>query len=106
MKNLMPHYKVVLLAPAKKELEEIAEYHLLVVGVNSARRIVENILAALERLEEFPLSCPLAPDEELKSQNYRILVCDQYICFYRLLGETVFVYHIASWAIEYSKLFR
>jgi len=102
----MPPYKVQILAPAKKELEEIAEYHFLVVGENSARRIVQKILNALERLEEFPLSCPRVPDEELKSQDYRILFCEQYICVYRLLGETVFVYHIASGATEYSKLFR
>ncbi|WP_373483315.1 type II toxin-antitoxin system RelE/ParE family toxin [Acetobacterium sp.] len=102
----MPHYKVELLLPAQKELEEIAEYHLLMVGSNSARKIVEKIINAMERLEEFPLSCPLVPDEELKSQNYRILVCDQYICIYRLLGETVFIYHIASGASEYGKLLR
>lgn len=102
----MPHYKVELLLPAKNELEEIAEYHLLMVGSNSARKIVEKIINVMERLEEFPLSCPLVPDEELKSQNYRILVCDQYICIYRLLGETVFIYHIASGASEYGKLLR
>ncbi|NCB09329.1 MAG: DUF3748 domain-containing protein [Bacteroidia bacterium] len=67
---------------------------------------VEKIINVMERLEEFPLSCPLVPDEELKSQNYRILVCDQYICIYRLLGETVFIYHIASGASEYGKLLR
>ena len=102
----MSPYKAELLLPAKNELEEIAEYHLLMVGSNSARKIVEKIIKAMEPLEEFPLSCPLVPDEELKSQNYRILVCDQYICIYRILGDTVFIYHIASGSSEYGKLFR
>jgi plasmid stabilization system protein ParE len=101
----MPRYKLKILAPAWIEIEEIAEYHLLVVGQISAKKITDRILSALERLEEFPLSCPYVTDAELKSQDYRMLVCDKYVCIYRLIADTVFVYHIAHGATEYSKLF-
>ena len=102
----MPKCKIEILVTAWKELEEIADYHLLMVGQISAKKITDRILDALERLEEFPLSCPYVPDIELKSQDYRMLVCDKYVCLYRLLGDTVYVYHIAYGAIEYGKLLK
>ena len=102
----MPQFKIEILAPAWKELEEITEYHLLMVGQISAKKITDRILNALERLEEFPLSCPYVPDTELKNQDYRMLVCDKYVCIYRLIGETVYVYHIAHGATEYGRLLK
>jgi hypothetical protein len=66
--------------------------------------MTDEIFNALERLEEFPLSCPYVPDEELKRQEYRMLVCGKYLCIYKLIGNTVTVYHIAHGASEYWKL--
>ena len=102
----MPKFKLEILAPAWQELDEIATYHLQMVGANSARQITNKILDALERLECFPVSCTHVPDDELKSQDYRMLICGKYLCIYRLLGETIFVYHIVNAATEYSKLLK
>lgn len=102
----MNKYKLQLLATAWRELEEIAHYHLLSVGAISSKKITDVILNALERLEVFPLSCPYVPDDELKNQGYRMLICNKYICIYRLIDDIVYVYHIAFGAIEYPKLFE
>ena len=102
----MPRCEVKILPSAWKGLEEIAEYHLLIVGPVSTKRITDRILTALDRLEEFPLSAPFVPDAELKDQDYRMLVCDGYICIYRLLGDTVYVFHIAHGSTEYGILLR
>ena len=48
--------KLVLLEPAQRELEEIAQLHRNLVGPNSARKITNKIFDALSRLELFPLS--------------------------------------------------
>ena len=48
--------KLVILEPAQRELEEIAQIHLNLVGPNSARKITNLILDTLSRLEMFPLS--------------------------------------------------
>ena len=48
--------KLVILEPAQRELEEIAQLHLNLVGPNSARKITDLILDTLSRLEMFPLS--------------------------------------------------
>lgn len=102
----MSNCKIELLAPAIKELEEITEYHLLVVGPISARKIIDKILNSLARLEEFPLSCPYVADTELKNEGYRMMVCDKYVCVYRLIGDTVYIYHIAPGVAEYGKLIQ
>ena len=102
----MAKFRLEILPPAWKELDEIASYHFLVVGPASARRITDKILDALSRLEEFPLSCPYAPDTELRDADYRMLVYGKYVCIYRLIGEVVYVYHIANGASDYSRLFE
>ncbi len=48
--------ELVILEPAQRELEEIAQLHLNLVGPNSARKITDLILDTLSRLEIFPLS--------------------------------------------------
>ncbi|MDD2621100.1 MAG: type II toxin-antitoxin system RelE/ParE family toxin [Syntrophomonadaceae bacterium] len=102
----MAKFRLEILTPAWNELEGIACYHLHVVGPDSARKITDSILNALERLREFPLSCPYVPDSELKAGDYRMLVCDQYVCIYRLIEKVVYVYHIAHGVTDYSKLFK
>jgi toxin ParE1/3/4 len=98
--------RIEILAPAWRELEEIADYHLQAVGPLSAKRITDRILDALEQLKDFPLSCPLLSDPQLHDQGYRMLVCERYICVYRLIENVVFVYHIADGATEYYKLMK
>ena len=75
----MEEYKVELLNPAWLDLDAISDFHLLKVRPESARRITDKILTALERLEFFPLSCPLAPYRELVEKGFRILVSGQYV---------------------------
>ena len=101
----MPKYEIELLAPAWFDLDAIAEYHLLVVGTGSARKITDKILNDLKRLESFPLSCPFVPYIELAEKGYRMLVCGKYVCIYRFTGDVVFVYHIVAAASNYPALF-
>ena len=75
------------------------------IGPISARKITDKILDALKRPEEFPQSATYVSDSDLKSQGYRMLVCDKYVCIYRLIGDTGYVYHIAHGSTEYGKLF-
>ncbi len=49
---------------------------------------------------------PHVPDKQLREQEYRLLVCGKYVCIYRLIGEIVYVYHIANGSMEYSKLIK
>lgn len=83
--------KLVLLEPAQRELEEIAQLHRNLVGPNSARKITNKIFDALSRLELFPLSGSLPRDKALLRDGYRYVVAGKYICVYRVLGDAVYV---------------
>ena len=89
---------LVILDPAQRELEEIAQLHMNLVGPNAARNITNLILDTLSRLEMFPLSGHIPQDKELRNGKY--------ICVYRLIAETVYVYHIAHSASNYPTLFK
>ena len=89
---------LVILDPAQRELEEIAQLHMNLVGPNAARNITN--------LEMFPLSGHIPQDKELRNGGYRYVIAGKYICVYRLIAETVYVYHIAHSASNYPTLFK
>ncbi len=69
----MQEYKLDILAPAWAELEEIADYHLIMVGPVSAKNITDQILTSLERLKTYPLSGVAIQDNELNLLGYRFV---------------------------------
>ena len=97
---------LVILEPAQRELEEIAQIHRNLVGPNSARNITNLILDTLARLETFLLPGHIPRDKELRNGGYRFCVAGKYICVYRVIVETVYVYHIAHGAGNYPGLFK
>lgn len=99
-------YDLRILPPAQYELEEIALLHKTLSGVESARRITDGIYAAMERLTRFPLSAPQVRDAELRRLGYRYVIVQNYLLFYRLIGETVYVYHIVHGKTDYPTLLR
>ena len=98
--------ELVILEPAQRELEEIAQLHMNLVGPASARRITDLILDTLSRLERFPLSGHIPRGRELRGGGYRDVIAGKYICVYRLMAERVYVYHIAYGASNYPALFK
>ncbi|MFA7467938.1 MAG: type II toxin-antitoxin system RelE/ParE family toxin [Desulfotomaculaceae bacterium] len=99
-----PKYKLEFLTPAQRELEEIALVHMELVGVESARKITHRIYGALDYLRSHPNMGVACMDKMLRSQGYRMLICGHYMCAYRLLGETIFVYHIVDGRANYTQL--
>ncbi len=97
---------VVVLEPAQRELEEIAQLHMNLSGANSARNITDRIFDTLSRLELFPLSGHIPQDKELRNSGYRYVIAGKYICVYRLIGETAYIYHIVHGASNYPTLFK
>ncbi len=96
-------YKLRILEPAQRELEEIARVHMELVGPDSARKITNRIYDALTLLQTSPNIGVNCADKPLKTQGYRMLICGNYLCIYRLIGDTVFVNHIADGRADYPK---
>lgn len=99
-------HPIKLLEPAQRELEEIARLHMALSGPNSARGITDRIYHALEQISLFPGSGFPIHDRALRQQGYRCVVAGKYILFYRLIGDTVYVYHIAHGATDYPRLYK
>ena len=99
-------YNLDILPPAQAELEEIARVHMALSGVQSARRITDKIYDAMEQLMRFPLSGPLIWDDLLSATGYRYILASKYLIIYRLLGDTIVIYHIAHGATDYPKLLK
>ena len=100
----MPRYRVVLLAEARDELRQIALIHKVKVGSKSAKRITDRILEALRKLEDFPTMGTLPPYERIVRAGYRMLIIDDYLCFYAIRGAEVHVVPFpVSWTVKMKK---
>ena len=98
-------YKVEILPTAWEDLKHIEDWYLIQFGVETALKVSDQILNALERLERFPDSGSLTPDEWLNQQGYRMVICERHAAIYRQVGKKLYVYHIADTQTEYTKLF-
>ncbi|MCM1283960.1 MAG: type II toxin-antitoxin system RelE/ParE family toxin [Muribaculaceae bacterium] len=98
-------YKVEILPSAWEDLKKIEDYYILQFDVQTALEVSDHILDAIERLEQFPNSGSFTPDDWLNEQGYRMLICKKHVAIYRIIDETLYVYHIADTQTEYTKLF-
>ena len=99
-------FKLAILTPAQRELEEIARVYLELAGADSARKITGQILDSLERLKTYPLSGSVPRDRWLREAGYRLVISGKFIAVYRLIERTVYIYHIAHGASDYPTLLK
>lgn len=102
----MQKYKVEILTPALLDIDKIADYHIQMVGPMSAEKITNRLLEMIEILRLYPLSGVEHPDGFLREHGYRKLICDDYVCIYRLVSDIVYIYRIVHGMTDYPKLFR
>lgn len=98
-------YKVEILPTAWEDLKRIEDWYLIQFDTNTALKVSDGILDTIERLELFPDSGSLTPDEWLNDMGYRMVICEKHVAVYRIIDRTVYVYHIADTRTEYTKLF-
>lgn len=96
-------FKVEILPTAWEDLKRIEDWYLLKFGVGTALKVCGHILEAIARLETFPDSGALTPDDWLNEQDYRMVVCGKHVAIYKQINEIIYVYHIADTQTEYTK---
>lgn len=102
----MPKFRVEILPLAWQDLNNIADYHLQMAGKSSAEKITNRILDYLEKLQSFPLIGSIHPDPVLSKMEYRKILCGDYICIYRLIDKSVYIYRILHQSTNYPKFFK
>ncbi len=102
----MKKIKVEILEPAQIELEEIITIYANSSGIKSAHRLLNKIYDAVAQLAVFPLSGLQLRDKQLSLAGYRLLVVEEYLCIYRIVEKTVYVYHIVHGSTNYPQLLK
>jgi len=101
----MEKYCVELLPAANSDLEEIFDY-IMAENPQAADGILASIMQALQRLESYPHSGTPLLDRSLNKFNFRMVIVDSYIAFYRFIDNKVFIYRILHGARNYSHLLK
>ncbi len=81
------------------------DYYAVQFDVETALKVSDGILDAIEQLEVHPDSGSMTPDSWLDSMGYRMVICEKYVVIHRHMEDSVFVYHIANTQTEYTRLF-
>ena len=99
--------KLVYLAPAAHDFEEIVKFHLTQVGVPSARNISATMENTINKLMDFPLMGQTHPDPLLAAQGFRKLVLTKtHVAVYKVLDGAVYIYRIVNGAMDYPSLLK
>ncbi len=101
----MEKHEVELLPAAYADLDEIFDY-ILLDNPHAAAKMLDDIMQALRRLEDFPLSGAPFPDHSLKEFNFRMVVVEPYLAFYRFIDNKVYVYRVLHGTRNYLNLLR
>ena len=95
------HYSV----EARRDLDDIWDYIVTdLQNTSAAERVVSKIMDAVDRLEDFPeMGAPLAAIANVDS-NYRFLVSGNYLIFYRVCGNDVYIDRILYGRRDYLRI--
>lgn len=99
-------YRLEILTPAWQDIDRISDLHLLLVGPQSAQKITDKLLDTIALLASQPYMGALHPDPFLAQREYRKIICGNYVCVYKVIGTTVYVYRVVDGRTDYPKLLR
>lgn len=103
----MPTSKLVYLAPAAHDMEEIVKFHIANVGPASAKKVYAAMEDAINRLADFPLLGQTHPDPILAESGFRKLVLTKTcVAVYKIIDDTVLIYRIVNGRADYPRLLK
>lgn len=98
-------YKIEIPPSAWEDLKKIQDYYLIQFDLQTAMKVSNSVLNTIERLEDFPDSGSMTPDNWLNEQDYRMVISKKHVAIYRKIEDTIYIYHIVDTQTEYTKLF-
>jgi len=101
----MKKYDVELLPAAYTDLDEIFDY-IMPDSLQAANVTLENIMNSLRKLEDFPQSGVPLIDRSMKKFNFKMVIINPYIAFYRFVDGKVIIYRILHCARNYPHLLK
>jgi toxin ParE1/3/4 len=99
----MAKFEVTLLPAAYSDLDEIFDY-ILADNPGAAEKLLAKIMQSLRRLEDLPLSGAPLLKHSLREFEFRMVIINPYIAFYRFIDNKVYVYRVLHGARDYKSL--
>lgn len=99
-------YTVKFTATAEEDLRNIAFSVARISGsITIAKNLVAELRTKTQRLEDFPLSGAIPNDRVMMSSDYRFLIHNDYLTFYRIEEETktVYVFAVFNGRLDYTR---
>ena len=100
------NYEVKILPRAWEDLTRIMDWYRLSFSKESSLEVACNILKTISRLENFPESGTMTPDDWLNQRGYRMVIADKHAAIYRSINEAIYVYHFFDMRQNYPEIFR
>ena len=97
--------KIKYLAEAYRDLESI-EFYISQDNPEEGSKQVNRILDAVLRLQDFPYSGSTVPKAIMPLIEFRRIIVDNYIIFYRVIGEEIYIYRILHGKRDCNKVFN
>ena len=101
----MGKFSVEFLPAAYEDLEEIFDY-ILLDDPTAAANMLDKISTSLYHLQDFPSSGVKLITKSLNYYNFRMVIIDPYIAFYRFIDDTVYIYRILHGARDYIRILK
>ncbi|MDX1410932.1 MAG: type II toxin-antitoxin system RelE/ParE family toxin [Nitrospirales bacterium] len=98
-------YPVRLLSLAEKDLEELLTY-VAAENATAALTLADQIEKELLSLGAYPWLGKIPNDQSLAGMGYRVLVVENYLIFYKVVGKAVLVYRIIHGARDLPSLLK
>ncbi|MHB1653110.1 MAG: type II toxin-antitoxin system RelE/ParE family toxin [Desulfitobacteriaceae bacterium] len=101
----MSKHKITILQIAREDIAEIY-FYIAADSPKSALAMTDKIADKIDTLAEFPLVGKIVPYNELAKQEYRRLIIDSDIAFYKVIGDEVVVYRVLHGMRDYPDLLK
>jgi len=89
---------------ALSDLLGIRDWYRLKTNDEIAISVIQNIVESIKKLELFPNLGALTPDPFLNENGFRMLIIKRHVAIYKLIDNTVHVYHIFDSRRDYTKI--
>jgi toxin ParE1/3/4 len=97
------NYSIRLLRPAEDDLTEIISY-ISIDNPSAAETLAEKIENKLLMLSDHPLLGKIPKEEELAKMGYRFLIVQNYLIFYTVEQQIIWIHRIIHGARDYLRL--
>lgn len=101
----MKSYNIELLPVADDDLDDIFSY-ILLDNPEAAIEVLERVHTSLKHLENFPYAGTKIIEKSLNHYEFRMIVIEPYIAFYRVIENNVFIYRVLHGARDYIRILK